>query len=393
MFMKCSLVTRNAFIAISAIFFILGIASGLALNVYFEKKVVSVMNAPKPPVGRSGVRVEAAATNPFTLTVDQRLVTFDTAVVTGWLETYVRLFSMRQERRPNPQHIAPYVAALTRTTDKAPTNALLGTNTDIKEIKAGHNGSALNIMATVANIQIALGLGQSNAIAVIEPIYPEISREALAVKGITTHLARGESDFVGSPSFRTHNIKTGVRTFRGIFIQPGEEFSFNGRLGAIDASTGYLPELVIKGKKIIPEYGGGLCQVSTTFFRAAFLAGLPIIERHPHSIPVRYYSPQGFDAAIYPGSADLRFTNDIATPLFIQAQTVGTKIFVDVYGAPSARRITVQGPSVIEKKDDGSLHTVLIRTVTDDSVNPRRDTFYSFYHSPAEYEVIKNPLE
>jgi vancomycin resistance protein YoaR len=80
---------------------------------------------------------------------------------------------------------------------------------------------------------------------------------------------------------------------QGVIIKPGEEFSFNHYLGPVKAEQGFLPELVIKRTGTVPELGGGLCQVSSTTFRAAMNAGLPITQRKNHAYAVQYYSPQG----------------------------------------------------------------------------------------------------
>jgi len=136
---------------------------------------------------------------------------------------------------------------------------------------------------------------------------PEVTTENIDNLGITALLGAGESNFYGSPRNRRHNIAVGSARFNGVLIGPNEEFSFNKVLGKVGPQAGYLPELVIKKNKTVPEYGGGLCQVSTTAFRAALNSGLKITERVPHAYPVRYYNPQGTDATIYPPHPDLRF--------------------------------------------------------------------------------------
>jgi len=107
--------------------------------------------------------------------------------------------------------------------------------------------------------------------------------------GIKELIGSGHSNFAGSPTNRRHNIKVGAEKLNGLIIKPGEEFSLVTALGPTTAEAGYLPELVIKGNKTVPEYGGGLCQVATTMFRAALGTGLPITERKNHSYRVSYY--------------------------------------------------------------------------------------------------------
>ena len=140
--------------------------------------------------------------------------------------------------------------------------------------------------------------------------------------GIENLIATGESFFFQSPSFRIHNIEVGARIFDGSLIRQGEEFSFNRYLGPIEYDRGFVDGLVIIDDSTVDAIGGGICQVSTTMFRSAFLAGLPIKERHKHLYRVRYYEhgdfPIGFDASIWQPVLDLRFVNDTEGPIMIR---------------------------------------------------------------------------
>ena len=137
-------------------------------------------------------------------------------------------------------------------------------------------------------------------------------------------IAEGTSEFTGSSASRVHNIVTAASKLHGYVIQPSETFSFLDALGPITRKAGFQTGLVIWGDKTIWGVGGGVCQVSTTVFRAAFWAGLPIAERHPHAYRVSYYeldgSPPGFDATIYSPWLDLKFVNDSEHPILVQAR-------------------------------------------------------------------------
>lgn len=159
-------------------------------------------------------------------------------------------------------------------------------------------------------------------------------------------ISQGVSDYAGSSQSRIYNIDTALANFNGISIAPGEDFSFNDHLGPVDASTGYKMELVIKGPKTVPDYGGGVCQVSSTVFRAALQAGLPILERKPHSYAVSYYTPWGTDATIYPGVVDLKFTNDFKTPLIVQGYREGSELHINFYGTQDKRKVLLIGPQI-----------------------------------------------
>jgi len=178
---------------------------------------------------------------------------------------------------------------------------------------------------------------------VVGKIIPDITRNNFKKLGIKKLISRGKSNFSGSPENRIHNINIGVQRLNNNLIKPGEIFSIAEYLTPIDASLGYKKELVIKDKKTIPEFGGGLCQISTTFYRAALLAGLPIVERAPHAYVVSYYK-DGPDATIYPPHPDFRFKNDTQGHILIQTYTKNNNLYVDFYGKPTGRKVTITSP-------------------------------------------------
>ncbi|NOQ68160.1 hypothetical protein GQ568_01845 [Patescibacteria group bacterium] len=227
----------------------------------------------------------------------------------------------------------------------------------------------------------------------VEKVQPEITTESIDNMGITALLATGESNFYGSPKNRRHNIAVGAGKFNGILVGPEDEFSFNKALGGVGPKEGYLPELVIKKGETVPEYGGGLCQVSTTTFRAAVKAGLEITERRNHAYPVRYYNPQGTDATIYPPHPDLRFKNNTPAYILIQTRIEGNKLFFDFYGSDDKRKVELKGPYIYDKKPDGSMKATWTQKVYDkDEKLLFEKKFYSVYKSPDLYPH-KSPLE
>ncbi len=174
-----------------------------------------------------------------------------------------------------------------------------------------------------------------------EIFYEEAEGLAAEIKEI---IGTGHSNFAGSPYNRVHNIRLGADTYHGIIIEPGEEFSTLEYLGPVNASTGYLPELIIKDGRTIPEFGGGLCQISTTLFRTALQAGLPITARQPHSYRVSYYEPAGTDASIYNPWPDLKFVNDTEYHILIQARIEGTNLYFDLWSTDDGREVEVTDP-------------------------------------------------
>lgn len=215
---------------------------------------------------------------------------------------------------------------------------------------------------------------------------PDVTSMDLDKYGIKELIGEGVSNFRGSPKNRIHNITVGAAKFNGVLIKPGEEFSFIKTLGPVDKSTGYLPELVIKVDKTVPEFGGGMCQVSTTMFRAVLNSGLKITARTNHAYPVQYYAPQGLDATVYIPKPDLMFLNDTPNYILIQTRIEGTQLIFDFFGTSDGRQTKIVGPFVTERGDAGAMKTIVTQEVYGADGNLiRKSEFKSKYDSPSKY--------
>jgi vancomycin resistance protein YoaR len=211
----------------------------------------------------------------------------------------------------------------------------------------GENGRKLNIKDSVSKIKEQYLINQANyADLIVDTVESDLNSQPENKIDIQEIIGTGHSNFAGSPANRRHNIKVGSDAVNGILIPPGEEFSLVKTLGEIDAKSGYLPELVIKENKTIPEYGGGLCQVGTTMFRSALASGLPITARQNHSYRVAYYEPAGTDAAIYDPWPDMRFLNDTGNYILIQSRITGNDIYFDFWGKKDGRVASSSKPVV-----------------------------------------------
>ncbi len=167
--------------------------------------------------------------------------------------------------------------------------------------------------------------------------------------GISDVLATGVTDFFGSPENRKYNIKHSSPRFQNVILHPGERFSFIRQMGKVDSANGFMKELVIvDGDSTEPQYGGGLCQVSSTLFRTIFFAGLPVISRVSHSFEVKYYRPAGLDATIFDPYPNLVFENDTKNLLLIQnyVDLNRTKMYFKFFGKHDGRRLRFEGPVV-----------------------------------------------
>jgi len=167
--------------------------------------------------------------------------------------------------------------------------------------------------------------------------------------GIKELLGQGVSNFAGSSQGRINNVKTASAKLQGLLIAPGETFSFNGALGEVTAATGYDTAWIIRQGRTVLGVGGGVCQVSTTVFRAAFNSGLEILQRTAHAYRVHYYEPPlGFDATVYSPSPDLVFKNDTAGHILVWSyvDVPNTILTFNFYGTSDGRSIKMIGPFV-----------------------------------------------
>jgi vancomycin resistance protein YoaR len=183
---------------------------------------------------------------------------------------------------------------------------------------------------------------------------PKISTEKINNYGIKELIAEGSSLFQGSIPNRAYNINLAASRINGALIAPGEVFSFNKTVGNISSLSGYKQAYVISGGKTILGDGGGVCQVSTTLFRAVLNAGLPIVERNQHAYRVGYYeqdSPPGVDAAIYVPGVDLKFRNDTGKHILIQAipNLNNYSLVFQLYGTKDNREVIVNKPVILSQ--------------------------------------------
>lgn len=231
----------------------------------------------------------------------------------------------------------------------------------VRAFQVGQDGLKIDVASTANRIINAINNQATGTQIAVTPIASNTGIENENDLGIKEIIGTGHSNFKGSPKNRRHNIKTGANSLNGILIKPDEEFSLVKTLGEIEAKTGYLPELVIKGNKTVPEYGGGLCQIGTTVFRGALESGLPITARRNHSYRVSYYEPAGTDATIYNPSPDLKFKNDTGNYILIQSRIDGDNLYFDFWGAKDGRIIHKTEPKITNIVKPGP--TKIIETI------------------------------
>lgn len=292
-------------------------------------------------------RIEAALGRaPLTLTHGEQRWAVEPATLAGWFT-----FGDRPEPVLDHNAIDAFLAPIAKDIERPAENARLSINPTTKRVRgfqSAREGVRIEREELIAALQDAVFGTRPPLIAI--PTAVEAPTVAVADTndlGIRELLGVGRTKFTGSPPNRRHNIGVGSNLLNGILIAPDEEFSLVNALMPFDASNGYRAELVIKGSRTIPEFGGGLCQVATTMFRVALAAGLPITERMNHAYRVPYYEPPvGMDATIYGPKPDFKFRNDTGHHLLLRTRVEGDELIYELWGTKDGRNAQTSEPEV-----------------------------------------------
>jgi vancomycin resistance protein YoaR len=221
--------------------------------------------------------------------------------------------------------VAAYVKTIASEIDRPATDAQLRwTQNGVTVVRESADGLRLD-QAAASRAIVNQAASDNREIALTTTVSrPSLTSDPALLDGIKQLVATGSSKFAGSSPERVNNIQVAAAKLDGAVVLPGQTFSFLNALGPITTEAGYQEGLTIQGDATVPGVGGGVCQVSTTLFRAAFYSGLPIVERHQHTYRVGYYeqdgSPVGFDAAVYDPGVDFRFKNDTPHAVLMHAQ-------------------------------------------------------------------------
>ena len=245
-------------------------------------------------------------------------------------------------------------------------------------VRPSRPGLGLNIAAArKAILAAALSPTERTARLVVQRTAPErTTREARAM-GITRLVGGYTTSYGGDPN-RIHNVQLVARLVDGALIAPGAEFSFNGTTGERSPERGFREAPVIINGELQTGIGGGVCQVSTTVFNAAFEAGLSITSRTNHALYISHY-PQGRDATVNYPDTDLKFKNDTSKWLLLRTFVGSSELTVNLYGTPVDRRVEaetgpleVTGQPAVKRTPDPNMWVG--EQVTDEYGEPSRKT-------------------
>jgi vancomycin resistance protein YoaR len=276
-------------------------------------------------------------------------------------------------------------------------------------VRPGLLGLGLDVAAArKAILAAALSPTDRTARLLVHRVAPErTTREARAM-GINGLVGGYTTSYGGEPN-RIHNVQLVARLIDGAVIAPQSEFSFNGTTGERSADKGFLEAPVIINGELQTGLGGGVCQVSTTVFNAAFEAGLSITSRTNHALYISHY-PQGRDATVNYPDTDLKFLNDTDKWLLVKTFVGSSELTVKIFGTPVNRRVDVEtsplevtgapavkrvpdpgiwaGEQVLEESGEPSRRTSVTRRVYTKSGKLLYDTTWSSWYR-SEPKVVR----
>jgi vancomycin resistance protein YoaR len=310
---------------------------------------------------------KAILSQPLTLTITQP-VAGDPG---SWTIDQAALGSMLQVRRVadsanaahyqvglDPAGLRSYLQPLSDPLRKAAVNARFTFNDTTQQLELAAPSQAardLDVDATIAAIDQALAAGAHSVPLAFKITPPQVTDDATAAQlGITQLVSQQSTYFVGSSAERVHNITTAGARFHGLLVAPNATFSFDDNLGDVSLDSGFAEALIIFGGRTIQGVGGGVCQVSTTVFRAAYFGGFPIVLRYSHAYRVGYYERgdtwkgPGLDATVYAPLVDFQFKNDTPYWLLMEVYVdpAASRITWKFYSTSDGRKVTVSQPNI-----------------------------------------------
>lgn len=377
-----------------------------------------IVNTASPPIIDAEPlksRLETALSRPLTFAFKERLRTMPPDILAGMIligqEFNDSDGTGQITATLNQAALAAYFYDMAATIDQPVKESWFHLDVEtwtLIPIVTGQPGYALDVPASITMMLNWLQNPESHQLALpVTVTPPAVSAENSDALGINELIISSTTYFKGSSEERIQNIEVAASKFHGLVIPPGEVFSFNQYVGDIIAENGFTDSLIIQGDRTAVGIGGGVCQVSTTAYRAALYGGFEIVERWAHGYRVGWYeagSVPGLDATIYSPTVDFKFKNDTNTYILIQTNTdlaSGTVTF-NFYGTNPGRTVTISdpiesnkvphGPDIYQEDPDlkpnqiqqvdwasDGVDITIYRTVSEGDTVIHKDTIFSRY--------------
>jgi vancomycin resistance protein YoaR len=309
----------------------------------------------------------------------------------------------------DPARIGRSIASFAGKVGRPARDAQFVTSAGRVSIKAGQVGLGPDLASLARDLAVACVSGRPRtAMLQLTEVQPRLTTEAARAMGVADRIGTYTTTYSSSNKQRVNNVHLIADAFNNKLIPPGGAFSFNGTVGERTAAKGYQEAPAIVNGKLVPQLGGGICQVGTTFFNAVFFSGLPIVERRNHSFYISHY-PKGRDCTVSWGGPDFKFRNDTAGWVLIRASYTNSSLTISLYGTDPGYSVEYttsaftaviphrvketkdpllpRGARLIEDAGVDGRNVTVVRTVYKGAQVVRTDTFVSHYN--AKEEVVR----
>jgi vancomycin resistance protein YoaR len=307
-------------------------------------------------------QAELMMSAPITLINHDKQWTISQQQIASWLDFQTDYSSGVPEKVPylSEGAIWNFLNGLIAEVNRDPVNAGLNSPDGVTlKVIPGVNGEALDVSATAKALMAAAGKGTGRSVAaVLSILEPDLTTAEVQAETFTTQLSTFTTKYA-CPANRAQNVRITTKYATNVLLAPGQEYNFDKQIGPRTAARGYKLAPGIVGPNTLEDVlGGGICQVSTTMFNAAFFAGLKVTERHNHSIYISHY-PKGRDATVTGGGKNLRFVNDTGHYIWIKGTSNGTTTTISIFGTSDGRKVAytvgnfygVKSPTSIKVSD------------------------------------------
>jgi vancomycin resistance protein YoaR len=286
----------------------------------------------------------------------------------GWLlHRYLERYRVSRDGKVLPvkvnvdrEQLTATIAEITRELTILPQNAgfkVLPDDTVV--IISGREGRYADPVPAYSQLMDILNNGKEPVVRLaLKELPPDYTTEEIVAMGIDSRLGEFTTTFDTTKANRVYNISVAAGALNSLLVKPGEIVSFNKIVGPRSSEAGYKTAPTIINNEFVDALGGGVCQVSTTLYNAVLLAGLEVVERHSHSLPVTYV-PAGRDATVVYEGADFRFKNNTDKYLYLRTLVTGNKLTIKIFGNKNyIRNVKIQSwvievfkPKTVRRED------------------------------------------
>lgn len=382
-----------------------------------DERVLALELGPVPPVIDAQAADQAYAdavamvSGPVQLYYGEKQWEVPAATIGGWID-------FRRGGTPEEPALEAFIVAEDLAATLTPMVAEVGKPARSASFQTANGAVSITpsedgLQADAGSLAVKLGTvlsgaGERRAEITMQRVEPELTTAEAEAMGVKERLSTFTTDYDSGNKPRVNNIHILADALNGTLIAPGATFAFNETIGPRTAAKGYQEANAIVNGKLVPQLGGGICQVGTTIFNTVFFSGLPVVERHNHSQYISHY-PTGRDATVSWGGPDFKFKNDTPNWVLVSTSYTNSTVTISLYGTKQGYEVTYEtgawtdikqptikevpdptllaGARVVSEKGVTGRTCVVTRHVKQNGVEIRTDTFKSVY-KPTE-EVVR----